>query len=180
MEQKDYSFEVMGVLVKGENHIRNIAKILQINHMTILRKVKELVGKNVLDIKREGRNKKYFLKKSVEARSFVLMEQQYSLIKLIQRYPFLREVVSRIQKDEKIKLAMIFGSYAKGLERKESDVDIFIETKNSTLKKSYSKLDSKLSIKIGGFDLNNNLIKEICKDNIIIKGGEVYYERIFN
>ncbi|MFH1528060.1 MAG: nucleotidyltransferase domain-containing protein [Bacteroidota bacterium] len=176
---KDHSFEIGRILIKGENHVRDIAKILNINHMTVSRKVKELVGKNVLDVKKEGRNKKYFLKKSVEARSFVLMEQQYFLIRLVQKHAFLREIFNKIQQDKKVKLAMVFGSYAKGLERKESDVDIFAETKDIEIKKVYSKFDSKLSIKIGGFNLGEDLIKEICKDNILIKGGEIYYEKVF-
>ena len=38
-------------------------------------------------------------------------------------------------------------------------------------------LDSKLSIKIGKYDKNNNLIKEIEKNHVIIKGVDEYYEK---
>ena len=37
MEQKLYNYEVMLNLLKGENHLRQIAKDLKMNHMTIKR-----------------------------------------------------------------------------------------------------------------------------------------------
>lgn len=179
MEQKDYRLEIVNILANGENHIRGIANLLNVNHMTILRKIKELVRNNVLDMKVVGRNKTYFLKRSVEARSFVIMAEQYSLINLLRRHVFLRDIVSKIQRNKKIKLALIFGSYAKKLERKNSDIDIFIESQDLKLKKEYSLLDSKISIKIGKMNLKNNLVKEICKNHVLIKGGEIYYEKFF-
>ena len=86
----------------------------------------------------------------------------------------------KIQKDRKIKFACLFGSYSKGNETKKSDVDIYIEISDLNLKKEYSKLDSKFSIKIGKWDKNNLLIKEIISNCILIKGGDIYYERIFD
>jgi len=180
MEQKDYSLEIVNVLVKGENHIRGIAKILKINHMMVVRKIDELFKKNVVDFNSNGRNKSYFLKNNSEANAYLLMMENYKLINLLLKYPFLREVVFKIQKNKKIKFACIFGSYSKGLEKKNSDVDIYLDIEDINLKKELSKLDSKFSIKIGKWDNKNILIKEIIDNHVIIKGGDVYYERVFN
>ena len=90
-----------------------------------------------------------------------------------------KEVVLKIQENKKIKFACIFGSYAKGLENGKSDVDLYIESEDSEIKKDYSKLDSKFSIKLGKWDKENLLIKEIIENHILIKGGEIYYERVF-
>ena len=98
--------------------------------------------------------------------------------KILEKYPILKDVFEKIQKDKKIKLAILFGSYAKDLAKKHSDVDIFLETNNLEIKKEYSKLDSKLSIKIGKLG-QDNLSKEIRKNYILIKGGEKYYEFFF-
>jgi len=75
MEQKDYKLEIMNELLKGENHVRGIAKKLNINHMTIARKIKELEKENVADYREEGKNKRYFLKKTIEAKIMLLQQK---------------------------------------------------------------------------------------------------------
>lgn len=77
MKQKDYKMEIVKSLIKGESPIREIARNLGTNHMIILRKIKELLDSNVVDFVREGKNKKYFLKKSPEARAFFIMVENY-------------------------------------------------------------------------------------------------------
>jgi len=76
-----------------------------------------------------------------------------------------------------IKLAILFGSYSKGLAKQDSDTDIYIETDNKKIKKELESIDSRLSIKIGEFSADNLLIKEIIKNHVIIKGVEDYYEK---
>ena len=66
MEQKSYIFEIVNELVRKPNHIRGIAKNLNINHMMIVRKIKLLECEKVIDFSLEGKNKVYFIKKSPE------------------------------------------------------------------------------------------------------------------
>ncbi|VVB60388.1 Nucleotidyltransferase domain protein [uncultured archaeon] len=176
MEQ-DISFEIMSSLMKGQLHARALAKKLGTNHMTIARKLKELVTENVLDFRTEGKNKVYFTKKSIEARSFAIMSEMHKLNKTLEKYPELRGVVEAVQKNPRIELAVLFGSYAKGRVREDSDIDVFIETKNRKMKQEIELLNTRLSVKIGGYDRENLLIKEIEKNHVIIKGAEPYYER---
>jgi len=177
MEQKSYKLEIIRVLLRENSHIREIAKKLNINHMMIVRKIKELSKENVVDFTQEGKNQTYFLKKTAEAQAYAFIAGQYSLLQTIIKYPELRSIIEKIQRDKRIKLAVLFGSYAKGLAKKDSDIDIFIETKNQNLKKELALIDSKLSIKIGVYNKENNLIKEIDKNHVIIKGIEHYYEK---
>ena len=178
MEQKDYKSEIVGLLLKERYHIRGLAKKLDTNHMIVVRKIRELAKSNVVDFVQEGKNKTYFLKKTAEAKVYVFMAENYKLIQTLTRYPALRGIVERIQKDKKIGLAILFGSYAKGLAIKNSDIDIYIETKNRSLKKELQLIDSKLSIKIGEYDKESPLIQEIEKNHVIIKGVEGYYEKL--
>jgi len=177
MEQKSYKLEIINVLLKGNIHIRGIAKKLNTNHMMIVRKIKELSKENVVDFTQEGKNQTYFLKKTAEAQAYVFIAEEYNLLQTITKYPGLRGIIEKIQRDKRIKLAVLFGSYAKGLAGKDSDIDVFIETKDKNLKKELALIDSKLSIKIGTYNKENILIKEIDKDHIIIKGIEYYYEK---
>ena len=177
MEQKEYKLEIVNELLNNENHVRGIAKKFNINHMTIVRKIKELAKDNVVDYKEEGKNKTYFLKKTVEAKNYVFSAETYKLNKLLKKYPALRRVVEKIQKDKKIKLAVLFGSYAKGIAKPESDIDIYIDTANKKIKSEVSLIDSRLSIKIGKYNKSNLLTKEIGKNHVIIKGVEQYYDK---
>ena len=177
MEQKSYKLEIVELLLKESLHVREIAKRLKTNHMTIARKTKRLVESNVADFRKEGKNNIFFLKKTIEARAYILMSEQYKMLSAISRYPELRSIVENIQKTRNISLAILFGSYAKNIAKKDSDIDVYIETASQKLKKELSMLNSRLSIKIGRYDRKSNLIKEIEKHHVIIKGAERYYEK---
>lgn len=176
MEQ-NLSLELIDSLTGGEFHARALAKKLDTNHMTVSRKLKELLNENALDFRMEGRNKIYFLKKSMEARNYAVMTELYKLNKLLENYPDLRKIIKNIQQNKEIAFAILFGSYAKSTADKSSDIDIFIETKNRSLKQELELLNSRLSIKIGEYDRSSPLIKEIEKNHVIIKGAELYYEK---
>lgn len=177
MERKSYKLEIVNYLLREESHIRKIAEKLNTNHMMVVRKVKELQKENILDFVREGKNKRFFLKKTIEAKNYAFITENYKLIKIIQKYPELRTLIEKIQKNNKVKLAILFGSYAKGIAKKDSDIDIFIETNNLNIKKKLQLINSKLSIKIGRYNKENRLIKEIEKNHVIIKGVELFYEK---
>ncbi len=177
MEQKSYKLEIINVLLKGNSHVRGIAKKLNTNHMMIVRKIKELSKENVVDFTQEGKNQTYFLKKTVETQAYTFIAEKYNLLQTIAKYPGLRNIIEKIQREKKIKLAILFGSYAKGLAKKDSDIDIFIESKDKNLKKELALVDSKLSIKIGAYNREDNMIKEIDKNHVIIKGIQYYYEK---
>ena len=177
MEQKDYKLEIINELLVNKNHMRGIAKNLNTNHMNVSRRLKELLKENVLDYKEEGKNKKYFLKKTIEARNFIYSAENYKINKLLKRYPDLRKIIEKIQKDKKIKFAILFGSYAKEIAKPRSDIDIYIETTNKEIQKEVEMVDSRLNVKIGKYDKLNLLIKEIEKNHVVIKGIEEYYEK---
>ena len=177
MEQKDYKLEIVLDLIKWKSHLRGIASHLSINHMMIVRRLKDLMGDNVVDFRAEGKNKIFFLKKTIEARNYAFSAESYKLNRLLRKYPFLRQIIEKIQADKKIKLAVLFGSYAKGIAKEESDIDIYIDTNDRKVKENLSLLHSKLSVKIGKYNKSGLLIKEIEKNKVIIKGIELYYEK---
>jgi len=175
MEQKDYKLEIILLLINNRCHVRGLAKELNINHMTVFRNIKNLSEENVVDYIQEGKNKIYFLKETIEARAYFLIAENYKLMKLLEKYPHLRKIIEKIQEDKKIKLAILFGSYVKGLAKKGSDIDIYIEVLDQKIKKELELCSSQLSVKIGKYDKKSLLIKEIEKNHVIIKGGEIFY-----
>jgi predicted nucleotidyltransferase len=175
MSQNNY--KIIEALLKSENHIRGLAKLLNTSQTTIARKAQELHENNVVDFKQEGKNKVVFLKKSLEAKQHAYNVETQKLLETLKKYPHLRRIIELIKKNEKISLAILFGSYAKNTAKKDSDIDIYLDTTDSKLKEEVELIDSKISVKIGKYDKDSLLIKEIEKNHVIIKGIEIYYEK---
>lgn len=175
MEQKLYNHEIILNLLKGKNHLRQIAKDLKMNHMTVKRALDSMVKENILNVKGEGKNNVFSVKTSLEAQNAVLAAEIYKLNKFIERHPELKREILELKKIPFI--VVIFGSYAKENETKDSDIDIFIETTDIKIKNRASNLNDKFSVKIGKYDKNNLLIKEIEKNHILVRGFEEFYEK---
>jgi len=99
------------------------------------------------------------------------------MIKLLKTYSELNVIIDDLLKKSDEKLVVLFGSYAKFIANKESDIDIYVETRGRKLKEKLESANSKIKVKIGSFDLESNLIKEIIKNHIILKGVEEFYEK---
>lgn len=170
-------FEIMLRLIKGEVHLRELSKELKIPHSTISRRLISLRQQSIIDYKQEGKNKVYFLKKNIITRKAIIMSENYKVIKIIEKYPNLSPLFQDIFEKSKSNLIILFGSYAKENATENSDIDIYIETNNNKEKENIQKINDSLSVKIGKFDPENLLIKEIIKNHVIIKGAEEYYEK---
>jgi len=180
-KRNNIKLDIIGLLITKENHVRGIAKKLNKSHSTVSRKLNRLKKENVIDYKKEGKNKTFFLKKNLIAKSYVFEAELNKLIKLLKKYPELSIIFEEIIKKTDEKLIILFGSYAKGIAKKSSDIDIYIETKDKNNKKIVEEINSKIKVKIGPFDVKSFLIKEIIKDHIIIKGIEEFYgKQIFD
>ena len=164
-------------LLKGKSHIREIARKLKTNQTSVKRKLDELYKQNIVDYRIEGKNYVYFIKKSLEARSIVIISESYSFILFLKKYLYLKGMIKKITEKENIDMAIIFGSYAKSIANESSDIDLYIESENLDLKKEIELIDSRLSVKMGRYDKENLLIKEIESNHIIIKGIEKFYKK---
>ncbi len=173
----NFTNEIILNLLNGELHVRGLASKLNTNHVTIINKLRDFVADNVVDFKRKGKNKVYFLKKTIEAKNYALTAEFYKLNKTLRLYPILRHICENIQKNKEIKLAILFGSYAKGVATRDSDIDIYVESRDQNLKRALELLNSKLSVKIGTYNSAHPVIKEIEKNHVIIKGVELFYEK---
>ena len=70
--------EIINELLKNNNHIRGMAKNINTNHMNIIRRIKELSKENVVDYKEFGKNKTYFLKKTIESKNYIFYNWENS------------------------------------------------------------------------------------------------------
>jgi len=176
VEQK-LSSEIISLLFKGDLHPRGLAEKLGTNHMTVIRKLQDLQEENIVDFRNEGKNKIFFMKRSIEGRNAVIIAELEKQSRIIGRYPVIRSVLRSVFDLPGIRLAILYGSYAKGRAEKESDIDIFIETQDTDIKKQLEQRHSRLSVKIGMFDLSDPLVREMVKDHVIIRGVEEYIDK---
>jgi len=176
-KRDNLELEIILVLLRGENHLRGIARQLNESHSTILRKSNKLVMDNILDYRVEGKNKVFFIKKNLQAKNYVFNAERYKLIKLLRKYPELDIIMEEISKASKETLVIIFGSYAKFIAKKNSDIDLFVETRNRAVREQLESIHSRIKVKLGDFDLSSSLIKEIIKNHAILKGVEEFYEK---
>ena len=171
-------FEIILRLIKGNVHIRELSKELKVPHSTISRRLFFLRKKSVLDYKTEGKNKSYFLKKNIISRKAIIISENYKCIKTVTRYPILMPIFQDIIEKNKNSLIVLFGSYAKNNPKEESDIDIYIETTDIKVKNEVEKINDLINVKIGKFNPDDLLIREIIKNHVIISGVEEYYEKI--
>ncbi len=176
-KRNNVGMEIIGLLLNTDNHVRSIAKKLGEPHSTILRKLNKLKEENIIDSRKEGKNKIFFLKNNLISKTYILKAELYKLTKLLRTNPKLSIILEEILKKTDERLIILFGSYAKATAKKESDIDIYIETKNRNVKKTIEEVHSKINVKIGPFDRKSPLIKEIIKNHIILRGIEAFYEK---
>jgi|SRR3989338_8909232 len=174
----NYAYEVLLSLLKQDRYGRELAKELKTSLTRVQNILTELRNINVLDYKIEGKNHVYFIKKNLLSKSFILNAENYQLAKILNKHPELEPIFQDLIKKSKCSLIILFGSYAKNTEKKDSDIDLYIETTDSKIKEEVQNIYGLINVKIGNFNSEDLLIKEIIKNHALIKGGENYYEKI--
>ncbi len=177
MSRKDYNLLVVEELLKGENHLRGLAKAIGTTQTTVARSIAMLAAANVLDYRPEGKNKVLFLKRTLEAKQHACIVEHRKLLRTVERYPALRRIIEAIRQLPRLPLVILFGSYAKGTANEGSDIDLYVETRDRKVKGAVEAIDTRLSVKIGRYDSRSLLIKEIEKHHVVIKGVDEYYEK---
>lgn len=176
-KRNNIELEAILVLLRGESHLRNIARAIEAPHSTVLRKLNNLAKENVLDYRKEGKNRVFTIKRNLQAKNYVLNAERYKLIKVLQRYPELNVIAEDVLNKIDEKIIILFGSYAKFSAKKSSDIDIYIDTNNRKIKEEVESINSRIRVKIGKFDMSSMLIREIVKNHVILKGAEDFYEK---
>ena len=108
-------------------YIREVQKLISVSPRTAQLILEDLEKKAVLESKTKGKIKSYTLRKNSVAREFMILTEVYKKI-VFQQKSLLREIIEKISPHID-GIAVIFGSYAKGIEKKESDIDVFIAGK---------------------------------------------------
>ena len=162
-----------------EYYIREVQRLLKISPRTAQLVLDDLEKKTVLESYTKGKIRLYKLRRTVEARDYITFTEIYKRIKFAEKSLKIKEIIDRLS--SKIEgMGLIFGSYAKGIEKKDSDLDIFIA--GTYDKEEFERVSSVCGVKLDiknyplklfKSELNKDiLIKEVLDDHIILSGSE--------
>ena len=139
-----------------------------------------LVKNNFLKYSREGKNKHYFFDLNDRITlSLIKMLETFKELEFSRKNPEIAILFKEISGD-----FILFGSYAKGIAKKDSDIDLIIIGKN---KEKINKITSKYPFEVNPFfftlpefrrilNKKEALGKEIVKDHIIFGNKEKIIE----
>jgi len=160
-----------------------IAKKKKLNQKTVSNYLNKLENENILKSKTQGKNKLYSLNLNNKeiVKNFIIAVEYMRTLQFYNKHILIKEIAEKI--NPLIKgTAVLFGSYAKGIEKDDSDIDILIIGKcNETEINKISNLFKKeISLKIYPKFKKDILTKEAIKNHIVIKNTEQFIEEILN
>jgi len=153
--------------------IRELSRILKINHTTVRQHLNHLSREGFLLSKKEGL---YSFYKLILSKKTLNLKLYYNLEKIRNS-----NIVEDLEKAYDLPVIVLFGSYASAMDDKNSDIDICLISnigKEFSTEKYEKKLNRKISIHkfnknswIKTKKSNPNLINNIC--NGIVLSGEL-------
>ena len=166
-------------------YIREVEKLLKISPRTAQLILEDLENKGIIESKVKGKIKSYKLKINELSNRYLTFVEQYKSITFMEKNLLVKEVIDKISPfiDG---IGIIFGSYAKGISNKESDLDIFVagNYEKEEIKKVSRNLGIEISIKcypLKTFEKNVNqdvLLKEVLKNHIVFKNTELFIQKV--
>jgi predicted nucleotidyltransferase len=178
---------VLTLFTKGydkDYYIREVERLLKTSSRTALLALAQLEHTGILESRTRGKIKVYCIRKAAIARQYLVLAEQYKKIQFLENNPLIREVLEKT--DGLIEgAAIIFGSYAKGIQKQGSDLDLFISGKfqESNIKDigRVYKIDIRIKSyppKLFEAELHEDiLLREILENHVIIKGAEEFVSR---
>lgn len=117
---------------KRKLHVREIARLLKATqHRTTAVTLQKLEKKKIMISEKIGKNKIYSLNiQNINTKEYIICAESVQKMKLLEKHFFLKKLLTDLfpffEANVTIVPIILFGSYAKGKETKESDIDIIL------------------------------------------------------
>ncbi|MDP3699019.1 MAG: nucleotidyltransferase domain-containing protein [Nanoarchaeota archaeon] len=169
-----------------EYYIREVERLLKISPRTAQLILEDLEDKGIIESKTRGKIKTYKINPSEFTKRYLVLVEQYKAIAFLEKRLLIKEIIEKITPHIE-GIAVIFGSYVKGLEKEGSDLDIFVAgTYNQDGIKRVSKnLGIEISVKcypLKTFEKNvtkDILLKEVLKNHVVFVNVEQFIRVVF-
>ena len=170
-----------------EYYIREVEKLLKISPRTAQLILEDLEQKGILESKVKGKIKSYKLKISQLSKRYLTFVEQYKSIAFMEKNLLVKEIIEKISPFIN-GIGVIFGSYAKGISDKGSDLDIFIagDYDQEPIRKVSRNLGIDIHIKrypLKMFEKNISrdiLIREVLKSHLAFKNTELFVQKVLD
>ena len=162
--------EIFFVNSTKKNYLMNISRNIGLAHTSVKKNLAELtkLGLIIESVEKKGGRKFPIYKANIENRLFKDYKMIYNLSSLLES-----GLIKFIEEKLMPKSIILFGSYRRGEDTENSDLDIFVECKEEEL--NLDKFERKLNRNIQlHFKENFNLYPKELKNNImngIVVGG---------
>ncbi len=182
---------ILNLYLSGREHyLSEICKETKLARPSVLRALRKFEKLEILKIEKKANVKFYTLKKNRQSITLLSSIEYEKTGKFLERREKIRTAVELFVEKTNPLIAVIFGSYAKGYETKESDLDLL-------LVREFNKNNVKQSEELSGFvygrtginvspvfmsfeDLKkkNTFVNEVVRSHFIIRGSELFYEAV--
>ena len=186
----DTHLRVLSLFTKGFTkgyYIREVHQVLQISPSTAQLVLEDLEKKAVLESKTWGKIRIYSLKKNILSQRYLILAEHYKSILFLENHLKVKEIISKISPYLE-GIALVFGSYAKGLEKQGSDLDLFIA--GTANRKKIEEIGNTYGVQVSiknyflkTFQQNlksDVLIQEVLKDHIAVFNAEGFVRIVQN
>jgi predicted nucleotidyltransferase len=179
---------VLSLFAEGYNreyYIREISTLLPISHGTAQTILERLEKKLVLSSSLRGKTRVFGIRTGEITVQYFILAEQYRKIAFIEEQPYVFEIMNKI--DPFIEgITLLFGSYAKGTQTKDSDLDLvvagtFNEKKISKIAEMYDMEVNVHAVAGDAFrkaDPRDTLLIEAKKHHIAWKNPELFVRAV--
>lgn len=123
---------------------REIASILEISHMSVNRSMRELLEYNLVNFTTAG--KAHLWRANKKSYAFKALSELFRCTgKISGPLDDLKKTIRANLRGTPARKAVLFGSIAAGLEKTDSDIDLFIQVKDAAARKKLEQTADKLS-----------------------------------
>ena len=165
-------------------YVREIAKIIGLNRQTVSETLNLMERNRLLNSKISGRQKTYSLNFRNQLTKLNMINAENTMRMNIYKKRTISTLMTYVDKSTTI---ILFGSYAKGTERKDSDIDILILSDKKYDFKRFEKETGKTiqviymsyEVFLDGFFRKEPLILEIVNTHICLKNTEFFVELLW-
>ena len=161
-----------------------IAEKKGFNQKSVSNALLELEKEGFLKSKSSGKNKLFSMNLDNKENiiNFISAVEHLRIIMFYNKNTLIKEIAGKI-KESCSGIILIFGSYAKNKQKKDSDLDVFVAGKVNSKKIDQLSEIYRISINVKNYPIsifeknlraNDILLNEIKKDHVIISGAEKF------
>lgn len=165
--------------------IHELSKLTNIPYTSLHRTIKDM--EDITSIKNKGKSKLIHLKWNEITKAYLIIASHKEKKESLKKHDKLKKINERA-KD----ITLIFGSYAKGKERKGSDIDVMVINKKGEKNIRFSELEILYDVKINPIFISEkeflkmlkeddeNVAKQALKDHILLCGFSEFWRLVEN